>query len=459
MHVALAPVHRAFETVSRPADASGRLYARLDAGRGSGVLAERMARRIWLGRGGSLQVLVGPPGAGLSTELRRLRRELTRAGGGDGAIPPRRVVFVDLAPELDPHAPRLADVVWHIAAAFARQGEAPPSGSPGGEPSPPAGRDGSASGAAREFAAAARDLMDVEADDEANGHAPADPFDRIARALRHDPSVRTAWRALHDRAAHRWLERLVRLVAATGAAQAPASDAALDRDTAPPVLILDGLDHLDRAHATEPAATDAAPGWRPLLASLERLLRELPCDVVMTAPYAALLGGRNATLRATTAMPVELLPFVRLRRRDGAPEERARTRMAEVATRRLRALDLVPDEVLPPAALARAVEASAGSPRQLLRLLQRATLEAGDLPIAHEHVEAACAHARRDFFDVIREDHRPLLEHVQLYYELNDLPDHAAIHAELFRLGAVHPYVEGDEVWFGLDPLLHERVI
>jgi hypothetical protein len=171
-----------------------------------------------------------------------------------------------------------------------------------------------------------------------------------------------------------------------------------------------------------------------------------------------MLGGRTATLRTAASSTVELLPDVRLRRRDGATEPRGADKLAQVVSHRLRALEVEQGAVIEDAALHRLIEASGGSPAQLVALVNRATLE-GTAPITLEAANAAVADRRRTFFDLIREDHRPLLEHVQLYYELNDIPEHAGLHAELFRVGALLCYFENDEVWYGINPLIHERVV
>lgn len=435
----LPHVHRAFQpgALNPP---SNRVYAKLDAGRGCGAFAERIAQRVVLAGRGRLQYIAGPPGCGKSTELRRLQRHLVREEEGEFLV-----VFVDLAEQIAIRDVTIAEVVWLVATAIVDQARV----------------YANSRAECTRFQWAARELLADEGDTAGgseqggtNGRngmtggdaeSDAEHLLEFSRALRHSRVVRERWRAEFAARAHRWNEALVALVSSVaGKLPGGAADMA---------VLIDGLDQLDRALGP----SDGGGAWRGLLTDLEAHVGSLGCHAIATVPYAALLGGRVATLRASADSAVELLPDVRLRRRDGAEETRTIDRMGQVASRRIRALEVEPDAVLGEAALRRLIDACGGSPGQLVALVNRATLE-GTLPISLDAANAAIADQRRSFFDLIREDHRPVLEHVQLYYELNDIPEHAPLHAELFRIGALLCYFENDEVWYGLNPLLHERV-
>jgi len=204
------------------------------------------------------------------------------------------------------------------------------------------------------------------------------------------------------------------------------------------VLLVDGLDHVN----TETAEKLFLP----------RFLAEPACRVLYTAPMTIYYRPQFAPVR--TAFAVTPFPNVRLRHRD-APQQRDQAghdTMRRVVHARLSSLGYEPTQVIAPEALDTLIAASGGLMRDLIRLVQDASVQAEiaglhqvDQPTAHRVV----ATLRRMYKAQLTPKYEKILEQVRQTHARTEDPECDTLLEGNFVLS-----YSNDDIWFDVHSIL-----
>ena len=203
------------------------------------------------------------------------------------------------------------------------------------------------------------------------------------------------------------------------------------------LMIVDGL---DKIYNLRRAADLFLHGGNALMAPA--------CRIIYTVPYP-LFYSNDFQLVRSTFHRVFLLPNIKIRHRDGAPWETGREMLRQVLRRR------VAETLLDPEAMEALVEASGGLLRELIRLARLSVILARrrrDARILPGDVAGAMREAQNTFRRILKlEDYRHLRK-VQERKSLDDLPEEVA--DRLLHNLSILEY--DGETWWDVHPAVRE---
>lgn len=208
----------------------------------------------------------------------------------------------------------------------------------------------------------------------------------------------------------------------------------------PMALIVDGL---DKVRDEDVIALNFAD---------KKFLADLPCRVVYTAPIWVYYSPRFAGVRGR--FPVREFPNVKLHKQGNREQrdEAGYQAMREVVYRRLRALDLEPDEILDPTALDMLIKNSGGIMRDLIRMVREATTNAeiaGKGQIDQDAAEKAVVDWRRQYDAQLTPRYRKVLQKVEQTHQRTDDEECD----ELLQGNFILSYLDGI-VWYDVHSIL-----
>jgi hypothetical protein len=222
-----------------------------------------------------------------------------------------------------------------------------------------------------------------------------------------------------------------------------------NRTLKPIVLLVDGLDKV------RPDAADTLFN--------ASFLADVDCRVVYTAPPSIFYHPRYiAARRVFRVMP---FPNIRLRHKDdNRRDDSGFGMLTQVVHRRLDDLGYAPQDVIRDDALETLIEGSSGLIRELVMLVQDATIEAEgagktviELPDATKAVNAS----RRDYEARLRPNARRLLREVCQTRQMPDLASddvaNLALCDDLLFGNYALSYIN-DDVWFDVHNILRDRI-
>ena len=216
------------------------------------------------------------------------------------------------------------------------------------------------------------------------------------------------------------------------------------------VLLLDSLEHI---HGTFANAEDVQRSVEMLFAGHADKLRIPDMHLVYTVPpYLKVRYPNISQLYAEGGLAV--LPSFKLHEQDGACIDEAYSAFEQVVTRRGEWQRLLgPD----PAVLHRLIRNSGGHLRDLLRLLADVALRARFLPVSESVVEGAINQLRSEFLPIPNDDARWLAAIAETHQaELQNLEKLPSL-ARFFDTHLVLCYRNGGE-WYDVHPLVSEQV-
>jgi hypothetical protein len=414
-----------------PLAAGDPAYVPLDEGapvRGDQTCIDALYRTIALAEDTSCQLFTGFPGAGKTTELKRLEHRLLHAKDL-----PTFVVFIDFDDYVDRYAPTsVTDVLRVIAYAMDRAATVAEGKDPDKEP-----------GYLRRLFAylSSADAQLKEIGFEAYGAS-------LMLEIKNNPSFsKRVEVALSGRFQQFAIEAMDEMAKAVERLR-KAKDVAAERV----VVIADGLEKLTALREEDRTAMEASV---ESLFVTHRELLHLPCHAIYTFPLW--LRFRNAHLGASYGGEPLVLPMVKVRAPDGTPYEPGIAKMSEMVRRRIDDMPAIFGADLE-ATLRPLVVASGGFPRDLLRMV-RTVLKSGDVfPIQPERSERTIRELGRSYADTILGTYVSILREVAATHGLpKQDSSQLALFGHLFERWLILAYRNGEE-WYDPHPLVRRAL-
>ncbi|WP_126383545.1 hypothetical protein [Actinomyces howellii] len=214
-----------------------------------------------------------------------------------------------------------------------------------------------------------------------------------------------------------------------------------------PVFVVDSIDHYRGSASTFDEVRESVESLFSVYAS-ELMLPRM--HVVYTVPVYARPAGWDGQI-----WPVL---NVKVRERDGSDCREGIDLLREVLERRAPGGDL---ERLLGNEVERVIKNSGGLFRDLFRLVSALLLKDGPLPVSRTEIDSAERRERSQLVAGLTQEQWEILQSVHRTHQLLPSRDRAADAWSLHRLGNVLCYRNGAVDWFGvrplLDPLLTER--
>jgi len=373
----------------------------------------------------STQLFSGFRGTGKSTELRRLRRELERLGG-------YTVVLVDMQDVLNLHTPvDVSDFLLAVA------------GSVGDAVGELLGQDVVKDGFWTRFTGFLRSHVQVTE----LGLSAQDPAGlvgmQIKANLKADPTFK-------ERLQSRMAGHLGALVDEVHAFIAEVAAAVRQHKDGTQLVVL--LDSVEQIRGTSTNAAEVFASVENLFVGHPQRLRLPDVHLVYTAP--PWLKIRAPGVGALYDGSV-LLPCVRVRHRDGSPDEAAITNLVDAIGRRG---DV--GRVLGAEAQRRLVLESGGHLRDLVLLVQDAAKRASmhaQLPLSAEHVDRCIAHRRGSYLPIANNDAQWLARVAESNQPELVGQDELPELSRFFDTHLILCYRNGED-WFDVHPLIKQAV-
>ena len=384
------------------------IYEHADGPAGPDLVKE-MATAIDFTIGGSVQLLSGYRGAGKTTELLRLRRELDR-----GAYVP---VYLDIEDYLNTELPLDGGSLFiALAAGFidsCKEADFPK----------------------QRLVARLSDFLDrLEIKGEAGVAASAGPIDLDLKAtLRDDKEFRAqvaraleSNRKVFKKEMHSFFQEIVSTM--------PSGKM--------PVFIVDSIDHYRGRAATFDEVLDSVES---VFSTYSSELALPSMHVVYTVPvYAKPAGWEGQTWPVLN---------VKVRERDGSECREGISLLRQVLARRAPGGDL---ERLLGDQVDHLICASGGQFRELFRLVSALLVKDGALPVGAADIDQVERHERSHAAVGITEEQWEILRAVRQTGQLRVPRERTAEAWELQALGYVLRYRNGTVDWYGVQPLLNE---
>ncbi len=221
------------------------------------------------------------------------------------------------------------------------------------------------------------------------------------------------------------------------------------------VVIVDNLDRVD-------ARPKPSGRFQPEYLFIDRgeQLRKLNCHVVYTLPLSLIFSNESETLRQRLGGGVapQVLPMVPVQRRDGSDHERGITLLRQMVLARAfpdveanQRLNFITELFESPETLDRLCRISGGHVRNLLGLLY-GCLQQQDPPWSRDLLESVIRQYRESLLLSIDDEEWALLFQVVQQQNVKGEKEYQTLLRSLF----VFEYRDEHEVWFGINPVLVE---
>jgi hypothetical protein len=410
----------------RPLEADDPVYVAFDEGiptRGTthASAIQALRRFIYL-KDESCQLFTGFPGTGKTTELRRLRAQLSAARDL-----PTHAVYIDFEEYLDRYTPAsITDILRIVAYSLDRAATIAEGKDPNAEP-----------GYVRRLFdfLVLTDVTLKKLDFHVVGAT-------LMLELKNNPSFRQQveetlsgrFQQFAAEALHTMTEAVVRL------RKAPESTA--ERV----VVIADGLEKFSPLREEDRDAMEASV--ESLFVQHARLLR-LPCHVIYTFPIW--LRFRVAELGSLYDSQPLVLPMVKIAERDGRAYEAGIEKLRELVRKRIDEQHVFGKSG---AVLTDLVLASGGYPRDLLRMVREVLVRGESFPVSSLTANRVIDDLAREYAVVVRGTHVPMLEQLSATHTLPQADSNeVASFGRLLEKWLVLAYRDETE-WYDLHPLV-----
>ncbi len=225
------------------------------------------------------------------------------------------------------------------------------------------------------------------------------------------------------------------------------------------VVVADNLEKMDNL-----AMSTGRNQQEYLFIDRGRSLSQLNCHMVFTMPLRLLfVDSSNQLSQVFGGRDAEVLPMVPVRYRDGRIHDEGMRQLKLLILRRAfpgfgDAVDqatwdgAIAQIVAEPDSLDRLCAVSGGHPRELLALLNEWLNEEMTLPLGRSALEKVIRAKQNKRKRALNEDEWTLLRHVHNTHQVNDEENYDRLIQNRF----VFEYIENDESWFEINPLLFE---
>jgi hypothetical protein len=374
------------------------------------------------------QLYAGHRGAGKSTELLRLQDDLQNKAF-------RVIYFAVDDGDLEPENTEYSDILL----ACARQVIS--------ELRPPSSKNDKFRAWVDRLLRDLRDLGVTELSlDELSYETPETPLGKISATIKTNVSKQQVIRRLVDQRSDSLIEILNEFIAEAMGAR-PAESL---------VLIVDNLDRIVERYEGEHLPSN----YEQIFVNHSDQLCRLNCHVVYTIPISLAYSGHLSAIE-DRYKPVEVLPMVMLKHRDGTTCEAGLAKVMELIRQRFKfaGIEQPLEEVFEsPEALVKLCEMSGGHARNLLNLLKAALQHTTELPIKTRSVQRAVSELRETYRKIIDEHEWKAL--VQVATEKVITGNNDLYRILLFRRCILeYRYIdhEGEvQVWHDVHPLVRD---
>ncbi|MBD2277799.1 MAG: ATP-binding protein [Dolichospermum sp. DEX189] len=420
----LKQLYNAFDPF-RPLPAGDPAYVDCTDVRGDGDILEAVGREILYSDRKTCQLYAGHRGAGKSTELLRLQKDLDEKGFFV-------VYFAADEADIDPEDVQYTDILLactrNILTAF---------------------KDRTDSQAVlnwlKERCEDLKDLLQTKISiDELSIEAQVSQFAKITTKIRSEPSERRKIRDLinpHTTTLTKALNQFIQ----DAKKNLPSQYHEL-------VLIADNLDRI-----VPVTKADNRSNHDEIFIDRNEQLKDLDCHLVYTIPISLLYSDRAASLTEIYGLP-QVLPMIMVRTPENEPFQPGLDKVIEILQKRLNTVDAsksIVDFFESRSSLEMLCLMSGGHARNLLLLMKEALKYTTSLPITNKALQRSFSELRKTYKDTIYANEWEALANVHYSKEIVNDQLHRGL---LFnRCILEYRYLESDggsNVWYDIHPLI-----